>query len=73
MRMRRKKHGAERIAACREILIESPAVPAVDPQNYFHQNKPIHLEIGCGKGDFAVGMSAKYPENNFIAMERVPD
>ena len=73
MRMRRKKHGAERIAACSEILIENPAIPAVDPQQYFAAERPIHLEIGCGKGDFAVGMAAKYPDCSFIAMERVPD
>ncbi len=73
MRMRRKKHGAERISACAEILISEPITPAADPNTYFSEAKPIHLEIGCGKGDFAVGMSAKYPEHNFIAMERVPD
>ena len=73
MRMRRKKHGAERIAACADILIESPVLPAIDPNGYFTASRPMHLEIGCGKGDFAVGMSEKYPEYNFIAMEKVPD
>ena len=73
MRMRRKKHGAERIAACAQILIDQAAEEAVDPAVFFNVSRPIHLEIGCGKGDFAVGMSAKYPEYNFIAMERVPD
>ena len=73
MRLRRKKHGAERIAACAEILIENPQIPAIDPQNYFSEKRPIHLEIGCGKGDFAVGMAAKNPDKNFIAMERVSD
>ncbi len=73
MRMRRKKHGAERIAACSEILIEIPELLPVDPASFFSAKKPIHLEIGCGKGDFAVGMAAKHPESNFIAMERVPD
>ncbi len=78
MRMRRKKHGAERIDACKEILIPVPTqaedVPAsLDPQAFFATERPIHLEIGCGKGDFAVGMAAKYPEYNWIAMERVPD
>ena len=72
MRMRKKKHGAERIAACAEILIEQPA-QTVDPQIYFSEKRPIHLEIGCGKGDFAVGMSAKNPDQNWIAMERVAD
>ena len=73
MRMRRKKHGPERIAACAEILIENPAIPAVDPQSYFNDARPVHLEIGCGKGDFAVGMSEQNPDCNFIAMEKVPD
>ena len=73
MRMRRKKHGAERIAACAEILIAGPMSADVDPVDYFEANAPVHLEIGCGKGDFAVGMAAKNPDCNFIAMERVPD
>ena len=73
MRMRKKKHGAERIAACASLLIETTTLSAADPQNCFPTARPIHLEIGCGKGDFAVGMAEKYPENNFIAMERVPD
>jgi tRNA G46 methylase TrmB len=71
--MRRKKHGAERIAACSEILIPTPITPAVHPQSFFSEERPVCLEIGCGKGDFAVGMSAKHQNLNFIAMERVPD
>lgn len=73
MRMRRKKHGAERIAACAELLIQPPTEGAVSPADYFAFPKPIHLEIGCGKGDFAVGMAAAHGDCNFIAMERVPD
>ena len=73
MRMRRKKHGAERIAACSEILIPAPIEPAAHPQSFFTNEKPVCLEIGCGKGDFAVGMSAKHQDLNFIAMERVAD
>lgn len=71
MRMRHKKHGAERIAACAELLIapETPTNPAV----FFPSPAPVALEIGCGKGDFAVGMAIKEPEKNWIAMERVPD
>ena len=72
MRMRKKKHGAERIAACSEILIQQPET-AVDPQTYFTTARPLHLEIGCGKGDFAVGMAAANPDCNWIAMERVSD
>ena len=73
MRMRRKKHGAERIAACSEIRITPPEEGCIDLSASFPVPRPIHLEIGCGKGDFAVGMAAKHRETNFIAMERVPD
>ena len=39
----------------------------------FSTPNPIHLEIGCGKGNFASGMAAKHADVNFIAMERVAD
>lgn len=73
MRARKKKHGAERIAACAALLIEHPEALGKDPNAAFSEKRPIHLEIGCGKGNFACGMSAAHPEINFIAMERVPD
>lgn len=76
MRMRKKKHGAERIAACAALLIEDVAPLATlgsHPDAIFPTTRPIHMEIGCGKGNFAVGMAAAHPEWNFIAMEKVPD
>ena len=74
MRMRKKKHGAERILACAELLISEPETLMNDPLvSFSDKEKPLCLEIGCGKGNFAVGMSEKHPEMNFIAMERVPD
>ena len=74
MRMRKKKHGEERILACAELLISDPTVLKDDPKIPFaDKEKELCLEIGCGKGNFAVGMAEKYPECNFIAMERVRD
>lgn len=73
MRMRKKKHGAERIAACDEILIDSASLPTGDPQAFFNTKQPLHLEIGCGKGDFATGMAAQHPDCNWIAVERISD
>ena len=76
MRMRRKKHGAERIAACAELLIAEPTTLAgirPDGSPLFPHAGELHLEIGCGKGDYAVGMAATHPQVNFIAMERVAD
>ena len=73
MRARKKKHGAERIAACAELLIEDTATLHEDPNSFFKKKQPLHLEIGCGKGNFACGMAAKHPEVNLIAMEVVAD
>ncbi|MBQ9803104.1 MAG: tRNA (guanosine(46)-N7)-methyltransferase TrmB [Clostridia bacterium] len=73
MRARKKKHGAERIAACADLLIEDTAKLKDGPDAFFAERRPIHLEIGCGKGNFACGMAAAHPEFNFIAMERVAD
>lgn len=73
MRMRKKKNGAARIDACRDLLIENTAQLAENPQYAFTAERPLYIEIGCGKGNFACGMSAQYPDRNFIAMEKVPD
>ncbi len=76
MRMRKKKHGAERIAACAAYLIsDTGALSSLSggSAELFGADRPLHLEIGCGKGNFAVGMAARHPEWNFIAMEKVPD
>ena len=74
MRMRKKKHGAERILACSELMIHDFEALRDDPKYAFSdKEKPLALEIGCGKGNFACGMSAKYPDVNFIAMEKFSD
>ena len=74
MRMRKKKHGEERILACAELLIEDPTSLMEDPRAPFsNKERELCLEIGCGKGNFAVGMAEKNPDCNFIAMERVRD
>ena len=36
---------------------------------YFHNNNPIVLELGCGKGEYTVGMAHKFPGKNFIGVD----
>jgi tRNA (guanine-N7-)-methyltransferase len=71
--MRRKKHGEERIAACAALLAADPDVLKENPQAFYPSVLPLHLEIGCGKGNFACGMAAAHPEWNFLAMDLIPD
>ena len=73
MRVRKKKNGAQRIEACSELLIGTPELLADPSANFENKDRPLHLEIGCGKGNFAVGMAKKYPDVNFIALEKVAD
>ena len=36
---------------------------------YFQNNNPIVLELGCGKGEYSVGLAEKYPDKNFIGID----
>src|SRR5512145_3364426 len=36
---------------------------------FFKNNKPIVLELGCGKGEYTIGLSRQYPEKNFIGVD----
>lgn len=35
----------------------------------FENNKPIHLELGMGRGEFIINMAKAYPNINFIGLE----
>ncbi|WP_455497365.1 tRNA (guanosine(46)-N7)-methyltransferase TrmB [Coprobacter sp.] len=37
--------------------------------DFFKNNHPIVLELGCGKGEYAVGLAQKYPNKNFIGVD----
>ncbi len=38
-------------------------------EQYFHNQNPIVLELGCGKGEYAVELARKYPDCNFIGVD----
>lgn len=37
--------------------------------SFFFNSNPIILELGCGKGEYTVGLAEKYPEKNFIGID----
>jgi tRNA (guanine-N7-)-methyltransferase len=38
-------------------------------EQYFHNNNPIILELGCGRGEYTVELAKLYPECNFIGVD----
>ena len=37
--------------------------------HYFKNEDPIVLELGCGKGEYSIGLAKIHPEKNFIGMD----
>lgn len=39
-------------------------------ENYFHNDHPIILELGCGKGEYTIAMAQRNPQCNYIGIDR---
>ena len=81
MRMKRLKHLEDRKAACGDILISAMSEELnfqkaaeksdyIDLENWFGSDRPVWLEVGCGKGQFACELARLHPEINIIAVEK---
>ena len=51
-------------------IVQNPEDYKGKYQTLFKNNNKIHLEIGMGKGDFIINMAKKYPNINFIGIEK---
>lgn len=82
MRMRLKKHLDERILHVNGVLLaregddfykltdeEKNFVKTVN--EIFGNDNELRLELGCGKGAFAITSAARHPEYNYIAVEKL--
>ena len=73
MRMKKKRHGSERIALLSSLVIENPTELSKNLLTVYGNNNPLRIEIGCGKGDFIRGKSVQEPEYNYLAIEKIAD
>jgi len=70
MRMRKKKYLKERLDDCSNLIIHDILDYNGDIKSVFNDDKPLHMEIGCGKGGFILETARKNPDINFIAVEK---
>ena len=80
MRMRRKKHLEERLAACGDMIIYmdrenkdysfKDTGSMLDMRELFGNDNPVIMEIGCGKGQFVCELAKRDPQYNYIAVEK---
>jgi len=38
-------------------------------KDFFRNNNPLVVELGCGMGEYTVGLAEKYPEKNFLGID----
>jgi tRNA (guanine-N7-)-methyltransferase len=39
-------------------------------RSYFHNDNPLVLELGCGKGEYTVALAQRMPNKNYIGIDR---
>ena len=38
-------------------------------EEYFHNDNPIVVELGCGRGEYTVGLAKEFPNKNYIGID----
>lgn len=66
----RKKPWADKEFEINERMIENPEQMKGKWREFFGSDNPIHIEIGCGKGQFISKLSIENSNINYIAVEK---
>lgn len=80
MRIRKKKNHEERLSAMSNLIRfetdnmrfdENEKKQYLDFEKIFGNSNPVHLEIGAGRGQFAIELAIRHPEINVLAVEKI--
>jgi len=52
-----------------EVVSDSFPLKGKWNSDFFKNKHPLVLELGCGKGEYTVGLASKYPNKNFIGID----
>ena len=70
MRLRNVKNAMDIINNSPYMILNPMEYKGRYNKDVFHNDKPIHLEIGMGKGNFIIDKAIKNPDINFIGLEK---
>ncbi len=70
MRIRFKAWARPELEASK-FYIDNPEDYKGKWRSLFNENNPIHLELGCGKGNFISKLAVSHPHTNYIAIDLV--
>lgn len=70
MRLRNVKNAYERLNDNNKYFIPNPDSYKGKWNELFNNSNPIHIEIGCGKGQFITQLASQNPNINYIAIEK---
>lgn len=62
--------GSREVIADSRFVIHEPETHKGKWKEVFGNTKPIHIEIGMGKGRFMMDMAAAHPEINYLGIEK---
>ena len=69
MRMRKKKWAMPYLEANTDFVIFQPESNKGNWKKILNKDI-LHIEIGCGKGDYFIQMSNMYPDEGWLAIEK---
>lgn len=69
MRLRHKPHAKDKLLEYQQFVVKDPESMKGKWNERFGKEQPLHIEIGCGKGQFIIEMAKRHPEINFIGIE----
>ena len=52
-----------------ELVKEHYALKGKWRKDVFKNDNPLVLELGCGKGEYTIGLAKRYPNKNFIGID----
>lgn len=64
--------GAEESIASSPYVVQAPEQYKGAWGKLFGSNRPLHIEVGMGKGRFIMELAARNPDINYVGIERYP-